>query len=101
LARGPATMRLVTVHSMHELRRALAGRADALLLSPVFATRSHPGGATLGPVRFHALLAHARRRGVAGIALGGVTAARARSHALPGWAAIDAFCGTPHRSPTV
>ena len=42
---GAALTRLVTVHSLAELRRAR--RADAVLLSPVFPTRSHPGAAGL------------------------------------------------------
>jgi thiamine-phosphate pyrophosphorylase len=37
---------------LRELRRAEAGGAALLFLSPVFQTRSHPGAATLGPRRF-------------------------------------------------
>ena len=84
LTRGPAMLRLVTVHSLREL--AKARRADAVLLCPVFPTRSHPGGATLGSVRF-LLLARRSRRPV--IALGGMTRARARQLGAPRWAAID------------
>lgn len=36
--------------SLGEMTRA--ARADALVLSPVFPTRSHPGGKVLGPLRF-------------------------------------------------
>ncbi|MEE4451803.1 thiamine phosphate synthase [Novosphingobium resinovorum] len=82
LARGPQVLRLVTVHSLRELARAR--RADAVLLSPVFATASHPGGRSLGPVRFRLLAARAR---VPVIALGGMTAHRARG--IGRWAAID------------
>lgn len=84
LARGPACLRLVTAHSLRELGRAK--RADAVLLSPVFATRSHPGARGLGPVRFLLL---ARQSEVPVIALGGMTAKRARRLSVRAWAAID------------
>jgi thiamine-phosphate pyrophosphorylase len=56
---GPALLRLVTAHSLREMAQAHQARADAILLSPVFATRSHPGAQTLGPVRFRLLARHA------------------------------------------
>lgn len=87
LADGPALPRLVTAHSLRELR---AGRATAIMLSPVFATRSHPGGSTLGPLRFRLL---ARQAAVPVIALGGMTARRAAAHKLDRWAAIDGLSG--------
>jgi thiamine-phosphate pyrophosphorylase len=86
LARGPALLRLVTVHSLREIGRAR--RADAVLLSPVFPTRSHPGGAVLGPVRFRLVAAGSPAPVVA---LGGMDKARARGVDWPRWAAIDAF----------
>lgn len=88
LTQGPATLRFVTVHSLRELARAHRARADAVLLSPVYPTRSHPGAATLGPARFHLLAA---RSAVPVIALGGMT--RHRAHHLPTrkWAAIQTF----------
>ncbi|MDE2434830.1 MAG: thiamine phosphate synthase [Sphingomonadales bacterium] len=92
LARGPALPRLVTVHSLHEIGKAR--RADALLLSPAFATRSHPGGQALGPVRFRLLAARSR---AAVIALGGMNRNSARRLDWPRWAAIDAFCGKANR----
>lgn len=97
LARGPALPRLATAHSLHELGRAIRARAGAVLLSPVFPTRSHPGGAVLGPLRFRLLAA---RSIVPGIALGGMTGARARRLGC-GWAAIDALASTAwHRRAT-
>jgi thiamine-phosphate pyrophosphorylase len=88
LASGPAMPRLVTVHSLKELRKAR--RADAVLLSPVFSTRSHPGAKPLGSLRFRLLATHAQ---VPAIALGGMTAKRARQlgrqHGIQSWAAID------------
>ncbi len=86
LGRGPGAMRLVTAHSLREI--AGARRADAILLSPVFATRSHPGGAVLGTLRFRLLAA---RAAVPVIALGGMDPARARQLGASRWAAIDAF----------
>jgi thiamine-phosphate pyrophosphorylase len=79
-------LRLATAHNAREI--ALANRAgtDAVLLSPVYATRSHPGGQTLGPVRFRLL---AKRARMPVIALGGMTAPRARALGWQRWAAID------------
>ncbi len=86
LARGGPGLRLVTAHSLTEITRAR--RADALVLSPVFPTRSHPGGKVLGPLRFRLLAARAR---LPVIALGGMDARRASRLGTPAWAAIDAF----------
>lgn len=88
LARGPRLLRFATAHDLREIGRANRHRADAILLSPVFATRSHPGGETLGPVRFRLLAARAR---VPVIALGGMDAVRARRLRWRKWAAIQAF----------
>jgi thiamine-phosphate pyrophosphorylase len=86
LARGPAILRLVTAHSLHELAQARRARGDAVLLSPVYPTRSHPGGAVLGAVRFRLLAA---RAGLPVIALGGMNRHRAQALKPAGWAAID------------
>jgi thiamine-phosphate pyrophosphorylase len=58
-----------SAHNLIELRRAARAGADLAFLSPVFATPSHPGAASLGPVRWAGL---ARRSPVAVAALGGV-----------------------------
>lgn len=76
-------------HDAREMIAAQRGAADILFLSPLFATRSHPGAANLGRVRFAAL---ARRASAPVMALGGVT--RAHRHGLrgmgaDGWGAID------------
>ena len=84
LARGPKLLRLVTAHSLREIR--MVRRADAVLLSPVFPTRTHPGGASLGAVRFHLLAARSR---VPVIALGGMNHQTARRLQMLRWAAID------------
>jgi thiamine-phosphate pyrophosphorylase len=77
---------LATAHDLAEIGLANRARADAVLLSPVFPTRSHPGARPLGPLRFR-LLAQQARMPV--IALGGMTPRAARRLAWPRWAAID------------
>lgn len=83
-------LHLATVHSMRELALANRFGASAALISPIFATRSHRGGAVLGPVRFRLL---AQRAAMPVIALGGLDAHKARTllrdmHCR-NWAAID------------
>lgn len=75
-----------TAHSLRELAQANRARADAVLLSPAFATRSHPGAKALGPVRFRLLARHAE---MPVIALGGLTSRMAHRLRWPRWAAID------------
>jgi thiamine-phosphate pyrophosphorylase len=76
----------------HDRAEALGGKrvgADALFVSPVFPTRSHPGAPALGRRRACAIGAGL---GVPLIALGGVDARRFRRLAgFHGWAAIDAL----------
>jgi thiamine-phosphate pyrophosphorylase len=84
--RRAGLLHLATAHDMAELGLAARLGADAALLSPVFPTATHPGGAVLGPVRFR-LLAQQLRLPV--IALGGMTAKQARALRWPRWAAID------------
>lgn len=83
-------IRLLTVHDMRELGRAHAFGANpvAALISPVFATRTHPGGMTLGVARFASL---ARLSRLPVVALGGMTRRRSLQIAAitTGWAAID------------
>lgn len=71
-----------------------AREADAVLVSPVFPTRSHPGAPTLGPVRFASLACCAKRLGLRVYALGGVNDCsfqRLRGSRPAGFAGIDAF----------
>lgn len=79
-----ARQALATAHSLRELGRAKG--AAGVLLSPVFPTRSHPGGRVLGAVRFRLIAA---RSPAPVIALGGMNRARARALKWPRWAAID------------
>jgi len=77
---------LVPVHDLRELARA--AHAEAVLFSPVFPTRSHPGAKVLGPLRFRLLAARAK---VPVIALGGMDRRSAKRLRWPRWAGIDAF----------
>jgi thiamine-phosphate pyrophosphorylase len=81
------------VHDAREARRARRAGAHAAFVSPLHPTRSHPGAPALGPA---AWLRLARLAGGQPVALGGMTAARARqlnraSGLGAGWAAIDAW----------
>lgn len=78
--RRPAFLRpdaIVTAaaHDDLAIRRAEVANLDAVLVSPVFPTKSHPGGRTLGPLRFAAM---ARRTSLPVLALGGIDARSAR-----------------------
>lgn len=78
--------RLATAHDLHEIGRANRCGAQAVLLSPVYPTRSHPGAPTLGRIR---LLLLAQRARMPVIALGGMTAQKFGGLGVHGWAAID------------
>ncbi len=78
--------RLATVHSLRELGEAHRAGAVLVMISPVFATRTHPGAPVLGRVRARLL---ARAALVPVVFLGGMTRGRARGIAPYGWAAID------------
>lgn len=83
----------MAVHDARELRGAERAGADFVFLSPLFATRSHPGGRMLGRVGFAALAHRAR---VPVFALGGVRADHRRmlmGLGASGWAAIDGLTG--------
>ncbi|MBN8816125.1 MAG: thiamine phosphate synthase [Sphingomonas sp.] len=80
-----------SAHSLAEARAAVRQGADALFVSAVFATRSHPGEEILG-VRAAEKVARGVRVPV--IALGGMDATRFRKlRGFYGWAAIDAWGG--------
>ncbi|MDP3674002.1 MAG: thiamine phosphate synthase [Novosphingobium sp.] len=84
--------RLATVHDLREIGRANRFKAEAVLLSPVHPTRSHPGGKCLGRLKFLLLSQRAR---MPVIALGGMTAHRFRGLPSHGWAAIDGLTLPP------
>jgi thiamine-phosphate pyrophosphorylase len=77
---------IATAHNEAEIAHANEYGASAVMLSPVFPTRSHPGAATLGIARFRELAALST---IPVIALGGMTPERARDLDWPRWAAID------------
>jgi thiamine-phosphate pyrophosphorylase len=84
-------IRTVAAHNGRQAARARQIGADLLFVSPVFATRSHPGLRGIGPLGLARIAANQRRRT---IALGGMTAKRRKSLSalnIYGWAAIDAF----------
>lgn len=90
-----AGFRSASVHDLAELRAAAAAGAGLVFISPVFATRSHPGATPLGVDGFLAL---ARQTRLPAIALGGVSAARGAglvARGAYGWAGIDAWLGEP------
>ena len=82
----PGLLRFATAHDAREISLANRTRADGVFLSPAFPTRSHPGGGCLGVSLFHEL---AEKAEMPVIALGGMTAERARELNWPRWAAID------------
>ena len=82
-------IQIATAHNLRELGQANRIGADAVMLSPVFPTRSHPGSQTLGPLRFRQLARHAQ---MPVIALGGMTQRGADRLQWPRWAAIDGLC---------
>jgi len=88
LSKGPALPRLITAHCLREIRHANRARASAILLSPVFPTRSHPGEHGIGPIRFRLM---SRRTDVPVIALGGMNVRLAKRLKTVRWAAIDSF----------
>ena len=83
-------LRSVSVHDEGEMQRANRMGADLAFVSPVFATRSHPGGNVLG---LGALAEIAAKAAMPVIALGGMNEKRAAGlpDSIYGWAAIDAW----------
>lgn len=90
-ARRNAGLLTRPVHSRAEAIAAARAGADLIFVSPVFATRSHPGARALGTVRLGMMLCGID---IPAIALGGMDARQFRRIAplrLHGWAAIDAW----------
>ena len=75
LWRKPRWRVTAAAHGKAALVRAARAGVDAVLLSPVFPTRSHPGAPVLGPLRFESLR---RTSPVPVIALGGIDPATVR-----------------------
>lgn len=98
-ARGPGVWRLwlkpnwivtAAAHSPIALRRAKLAGADAALLSPVFASLSHPGSPPIGRLRF---AAWCKNSSLPVYALGGITASQAAALAIRGCAGLAAIGG--------
>ena len=84
-------IRTVAVHNAREAALARRLRADLIFVSPVFETRSHPGSRSIGALGLGRISGLQRHQT---IALGGMTAKRAKSLValnIHGWAAIDAL----------
>jgi thiamine-phosphate pyrophosphorylase len=82
------------VHDLPELRRASLRRKRLLFLSPVFATRSHPGRKALPTMKAAAMI---RLAPMPVLALGGMDERRFRRVerlGFQGWAGIDAWIRT-------
>ena len=81
------------VHSIREAEAAAAEGASLVFISPIFATRSHPGQEPLGQ-DLAARIAEAARAPAIAIALGGMDAHKfAQLKGFYGWAGIDAWLG--------
>ena len=80
-----------SAHDLTSAQRAVAWGTDAVLLSPILPTQSHPGGRSLGWWRGAAI---SNQLTVPVIALGGIdytTVVRARNLGFFGWAGISMF----------
>lgn len=88
--RKPGWLVTAAAHSAPALLRAARLGADAALLSPLFATASHPGARVLGVTRFSRLV-HQAKLPVYG--LGGITAANVSRLAASGAVGIAAISG--------
>lgn len=94
-ARRKEALLTAAAHSPLAIRLAAARKVDAVLLAPVFATASHPGGPAIGPLRFARLV---RNSPLPVYALGGIDAAsarRLRGSGAAGFAAIGALAPAP------
>jgi thiamine-phosphate pyrophosphorylase len=88
---SPLQLRTCSAHSFAALQKASKSGADAIFVSPVFATLSHPGAFGLGRVRFGLMV---RGQSSKVIALGGITPLTAkglRRFGLAGFAAVQGW----------
>ncbi len=90
LWRKPGWLVTAAAHSPGAVAQARRAGVHAVLLSPVFATASHPGAITLGALRF---AAWTRKAGLPVYALGGMTAATTRRLSGSGAAGVAAISG--------
>ena len=97
----PGWLVTAAAHSGAAIARAFTCGVDAVLLSPVFPTASHPGGRALGVIRFARLV---RWSPLPVYALGGISAVtlrRLNGTSIAGIAGISAVAGIrlPRRNP--
>ena len=88
----PGWLITAAAHSPGALAAARCAGVDAVLLSPVFPTLSHPGAPVIGPQRF---ALWCRRAGIPVYALGGISVRHARRLAnsgAAGFAGIKGIC---------
>ena len=91
----PLGLMSAAAHGVPGILAARRAGADAVLISPVFATASHPGARGLGPVRFAALARLADGKAVALGGMDGRALRRLRGSGAAGYAAIAAFARPP------
>lgn len=84
--RRAGLLHIATAHDLMEIGAANRAHADAVMLSPVFPTRSHPGAPTLGVMPFLML---AKRAHMPVIALGGMDRMFAQQLRWHRWAGVD------------
>lgn len=93
----PRHLVTAAAHSRRAIVAAARAGVDAVLISPVLPTRSHPDGRVLGVTRFAALAHFARSLGLDVYALGGITGPdkirRLNQSGATGMAGIDLFIG--------
>lgn len=87
---------LAAVHNETQMHQAAKAGFGSVLLSPVFATKSHPNARPLGSLRARALAQLGREKGLHVFALGGMNEIswrrlNAQRLLFQGYAAIDAF----------
>ncbi len=87
----PGWLVTAAAHGERALRRAFAAGADAVLLSPVFGSRSPSAGRPWGPVRFAALVRRGRGPVYALGGIDGATAPRLMDSGAAGLAGVEAF----------
>lgn len=92
----PNQMLSTAAHNFSDIIRAKRLNIPNVLISPIFATRSHIGKRGLGVTKYHNLARAALELGLNPIALGGLNDASAKrlsiaSGQVPSYAAIDGF----------
>ncbi|TVR96269.1 MAG: thiamine phosphate synthase [Rhodospirillales bacterium] len=93
--RRPGWLVTAAAHSAAAIAAATRAGVDAVLLSPVFPTASHPEAVPLGPVRFARLVRASRIPVYALGGIGGAAALRLKLSGAAGFAAIGGLADGP------